>query len=200
MKIVYLLIFLVTFTSCGNDTFKSKEELLAFINNEDNGFLQKKNINGIEISLLYRPTDLLVIQEMKKPFNNAARDSLRNKYSSNIYFNLSFSFQGEEILNTIPTDRNSYGELVNTLAFGIKEKVHLVTSSQDTIEIADYIFPRLYGMSNTNSLMIVYTNKKEILSEKTLNLIIEDFGANTGEIKFKIPTAKLSNQPSLSFN
>jgi hypothetical protein len=48
--------------------------------------------------------------------------------------------------------------------------------------------------------MIVYPRDKKYLNNEYLNFTIEDLGLYTGEIKFKIDTKAIVNEPQLRFN
>ncbi len=199
IRILVLLVFIGLLNSCSKQTFKNKKELQSYIQDKDNGYLQEKTINGVQFSLLYRPTDLLVAQELEAESNKDDIEKLRKHYQKYLYFNLLFSVDDKELLSTVPKNRNEFGEMVNTLAFGMNDKVHLFTKAKDTIEMADYIYPRMYGMSNSTSMMLVYPRNKEQLEGKNLSLTIEDLGTSTGEVKFKIPIQIINNELKLSF-
>jgi len=83
-------------------------------------------------------------------------DSLRKKYNKYLYFNLSMSRNNKELLSTTPQNRNEFGAMVSQLAFEMGNKVHLFTENRDTIEIADFVCPRMYGMSKATTIMFVY--------------------------------------------
>ena len=195
--VTYMLVMIIY--SCGQPEFDTEQELQNYINNTENGYVQHKTVNGIDYSLMYRPTDLLVQQELgtsNKEQNKV--DSLRTKYNKYMYFNLSMSKNGQELLSTAPKNRNEFGAMVNQLAFGMGEKVHLFTQSKDTLELADFIYPRMYGMSRATTIMFVYP-REELNNNESLNFTIEDLGLYTGEVKFKIDSEKLNNEPQLSF-
>ena len=66
----YFFIFCVSLIfSCSSKTFDTKQELWTYLKEESNGYLQSKNINGYDFSLLYKPTDLLVEQELGSETN-----------------------------------------------------------------------------------------------------------------------------------
>jgi len=89
--------------------------------------------------------------------------------------------------------------MVNELAFGMEQKVHFYTPKKDTIAMADYIYPRMYGMSGTTTLLLVYPREKKVTNKAFMTLTIEDLGFYTGEVKFKIPTKIINNEPKLKF-
>ena len=104
-----------------------------------------------------------------------------------------------ELLTNVASDRQRFGAMVNELAFGMDQKLHMYTSKKDTIPMADYIYPRMYGMSGSTTMLIVYPRETKIAEEEYINITIEDLGFNTGEVKFKIPTKKINNELKIDF-
>ncbi|MEP5338777.1 MAG: hypothetical protein ABJL44_19805, partial [Algibacter sp.] len=126
-------------SSCTNKSFNNETALLDYIKAPENGYTQSKIINGVDYTLMYRPTDMLVKQELGDSINNNKIEALRDKYNKYMYFNLSMSQNNQELLSTAPKNRNEFGAMVNQLAFGMNEKVHIYTPSKDTLEMADFI-------------------------------------------------------------
>lgn len=195
---ISLLILIVVISSCNQKTFNNETTLLDYIKDQKNGYTQHKTINGVDYTLMYRPTDMLVNQELGGKNTREEVAELRDKYSKYMYFNLSMSKNNQELLSVAPNNRNEFGAMVNQLAFGMNEKVHMYTQSKDTLEMADYIYPRMYGMSRATTMMFVYP-REEALKEDYVNFTVEDLGLYTGEVKFKITTETLKNEPRLSF-
>ncbi len=202
---IYLMLLLVL-SGCNQKTFDNEAALLDYIKDEGNGYTQHKTVNGVDYTLTYRPTDLLVKQELGgvateqrslSGVEMSRRDELRNKYNKYMYFNLSMSINNQELLSAAPNNRNEFGAMVNQLAFGMNEKVHMFTQSKDTLEIADFIYPRMYGMSRETTIMFVYPRDKKALKEEYINFTIEDLGLYTGEVKFKILNKRIINEPKL---
>ena len=204
---IALLLFILI-ASCHQKTFNNETALLEYIKDETNGYTQHKTINGVNYTLTYRPTDMLVKQELGDGVTErrslsgvemSRSDELRKKYHKYMYFNLSMSKHNQELLSVAPNNRNEFGAMVNQLAFGMNEKVHLYTPSKDTLEMADFIYPRMYGMSRATTIMFVYPRDKTSMNQDYLNFTVEDLGLYTGEVKFKIPVEKIKNEPKLSF-
>jgi hypothetical protein len=199
-KAIILLFFVVLFFNrCATKTFDTQEDLWSYLKEVDNGYLQEKNINGYNFSLLYKPTDLLVAQELEENPTQERINELREKYKKQLYFTLSMSRNGKELLSTTPKNRHQFGAMVNQLAFGMREKVTLFTQKKDTLELLDYIYPRMYGMSQATAMLFVYPKEEKYLKAATLNFTIQDLGTYTGEVKFKIDTDKIKKQPNLKF-
>ena len=190
---VYLL------SSCAQKSFETQEALWSYLKDEDNGYLQQKNINGYDFSLLYKPTDLMVAQELEEDASKERLNALREKYKKQLYFTLSMSRNGKELLSTTPKNRQEFGAMVNQLAFGMRDKIHLFTQQKDTIAMLDYNYPRMYGMSKATTILFVYPRMDKYLREEALNFTIQDLGGYTGEVKFKIEIDKIKKEPIITF-
>ena len=192
------LMLILIFSSCSK-TFDTQEEMNDYIQDEDNGYNYQKTIVGVDYVLQYRPTDLLVKQELGDENDPTQVDKLRQKYNKYLYFNLSMSKNNQELLNGVARDKVKFGQMVNELAFGMEEKVHLYTPEKDTLAMADFIYPRMYGTSNATSIMIVYHRETRSMNQNYLNFVIQDLGLDTGDVKFKLNTKALKNEPQLQF-
>lgn len=196
-SLLSVLLVLIS-TSCSK-TFDTQEEMNEYLKDEDNGYNYRKTVIGVDYVLQYRPTDLLVKQELGDKTDASQVDKLREKYSKYMYFNLSMSKNNQELLNGVARDKAKFGQMVNELAFGMEEKVHVYTPEKDTLAMADFIYPRMYGMSTATSILIVYPRDVKYLNQDHLNFVIEDLGLDTGDIKFKLNSKALQKEPQLQF-
>ncbi len=192
------MVSMLLLSACGSKSFDSKEELLAYIKDGDNGYHFQKSINGIDYSLTYKPTDLMVSQFIGNDHQTNEVDKLRKTYADYLYFNLSMSANGKELLIQKVRNRAEFGAKVNQLAFGMSEKMILVSQDKDTLPLQDYVYPRTYGMGASTEMLLVFENKSNTLQDYLL-LSISDLGFDTGEVSFKIDTEKIKNQPTLKF-
>lgn len=199
MGIIFALALAFILTSCQQKTFDTQEELMAYVTNLENGYTQKKSVNGIDFSITYRPTDLVVNQMARGKMSNKQIDSLRNKFEEYLYFNISLSKQNQEILANQKGGKINFSAMVNQLAFGMGEKVHLFNQKKDTVELIDYVYPRLYGMGGSSNILFVYPRKSILLEDEFIHFTIEDLGLKTGEVSFKIPTGPLKKEPRLDY-
>jgi hypothetical protein len=199
-KRILIVLIACTIVSCTTKSFDTPEAMWKHLKEKDNGYLHTKSVNGYDFSLVYKPTDLLVHQELGTDTSNTKKiATLRAKYKEYLYFTLSMSKAQKELLSTAPKNRQEFGAMVNQLAFGMREKVHVFSQKKDTLEMLDYIYPRMYGMSKATTMLFVYPRDSKYLKDEYLNFTIEDLGMYTGEIKFKIPTEKIKNEPELKF-
>jgi len=195
-----IYIFLaILFAGCESKTFDSKTSLLRYVSDEDNHLSYQKTINGIDFILQYRPTDEMVAIELGESKDQKKINELRTKYYKYMYFNLSMSKNNQELLSDVADDQGGFSKLTNELLFEMGEKVHLFSPEKDTLAITDFIYPRMYAATKSTSIMFIYPRDKKLLSKEYMNFTIEDLGFHTGEIKFKINTNPIKNEPSINF-
>ncbi len=199
IRIAVLSLLVILFTSCGPRSFDTSEALWEHLKDSENGYQFAKKVNGVEYVLTYKPTDLMVQQEIGKQKDVARVEDCRKKYGDHMYFNLSMSAEGQELLNHMAGDRSQFGLAVNQLVFGMGDRVHLISKERDTLPLEDYIYPRMYGMGNSTNMLLVYERNDKLLKEDFFHFTIEDLGFATGEVGFKIPTDPIKNEPILDF-
>nr|WP_299338449.1 hypothetical protein [Allomuricauda sp.] len=185
--------------SCHEKRFDSEKELWVYIKNPENGYHHQKVVGTIKYELTYRPTDILVKQELGRNTSKTAVDSLRKIYGDYLYFNLNLSANGHELLSSVSVNKNAFGSLVKQLSFNMRDKAQIITMSRDTLSLVDYNYSRLYGMSNSTNLLLVFARDEAILKEEYCHVTIEDFGLGTGDVSFKLFLHQLKKEPKLSF-
>jgi len=202
MKLLIIAVALLCLTlalcSCSSKSFKDKKTLTLFLQDKDNGYSSYKSINEIDFNVMYRPTDLLVEQELMESFTLEEIDGLREKYKNHIYFNLSISKNNQEILSNFSRDRNRFGKMINELAFGMEDKLNLVTETRDTVSMTDFIYPRLYGLSPTTTILIVYPREEVLQGGASFKIVLKDMGLGTGDVSFRFKTNLIEKDPQLN--
>lgn len=195
---IFLFIFLLA--SCKGEIFTDESEMHKYLNDVENNYVSSKEIQGLKYKLTYRPTDLLVKQELKGDSHRSSQvDSLRGKYDHFVYFNLSFSKNNKEILSSLAGSKFDFSNMVNSLSFGLKDRVHLISEKRDTISLVDYHYTRMYGMSSDTSVLLVYS-RDEVIQSRKVSLAIEDLGYGTGEVKLTQIIEPILNEPRLNFS
>ena len=191
-----LFIFL---TSCKQKAvFNSKSEMINYLKDPDNNHLWGKKVKGIAFELQHRPTDLMVALENPNP-TKGQMDSLRSKYQKSVYFTLSISTQNKDLLSQVALDKKRFSGLVQDLAFGMSDKATLYSSDFDTIKFIGSDFSRLYGMGKSNTVLMAFEKDPNALKSPYLFFSIKDLGLSLGDVRFKIPTESLINQPEIAF-
>ncbi|MBC7525145.1 MAG: hypothetical protein H7239_11985 [Flavobacterium sp.] len=171
---------------------------MDFVNNEENNLSYSKSINGVKFTLTYKPTDLLVKQELMDSKDVLKIKEFRSKYNKHIYFNLSMSYNNRELLTSIVSNKKQFAQMINDLSFGASEKIHLFSKAKDTLSMSDFNYPRMYDTSKSTTILIVYPRDVEFIEQDYLNLTIDDLGFDTGEVRFKIDMKAIRNEPTLN--
>lgn len=180
--------------------FTDEAEMQAFIADQSNNYSSSKTVNGIDFTIQYRPTDLMVKQEAGDSPSVDLVNKLREKYKQYLYFSVMMRGSQGELLNYVAGDKTKFGKMVNTFAFDFNNKAHFIISQRDTIPMADFVYPRMYGMGSETTILIAYPRNKVVHSNSDhAHFIIEDLGLETGDISFKIDLDVLQNEPKLQF-
>jgi len=199
---IYLLLFVVGAAiyniACSSD-YLTEDELQKHISDESNGLSVKKEVNGFDVKATYRPTDLLVLQEAggKLEIPESRYDELKKKYDPYYYFILSLSKDNKEALYA-SGGYGQFSELVQTLSFRMGQYTNATTSESDTIPVADYVFPRTYGMGASTNLMFVF-DKTDTKGDEWFQFNLSEFGMGLGRQNFRFRIEELESAPHLKF-
>lgn len=193
---VGLLLFILTSCSPSNLT---EQELFSYVQNEDNGLLKTKEQNGYKITVYYKPTDLVINQYAEKgAIEQATLDTLKKQYKNYAYFILSLQKDKSNALYNMNEGFGAFSETLQTLAFRMDHYVHLTTASKDTIPVADFVYPRLYGASPSTDILFVFNNK-QFSNTEWVQFNLKEFGLGVGRKNFRFNTQDLQNTPALKF-
>jgi hypothetical protein len=177
----------------------SKDELTAYIRDEEHGMKQSVTQGKTTVAVQYRPTDLWVAQELDgEPPQPAKIDSLRKKYDQYYYFILSLSRNNKEALHQVEQGFDQYSELVQTLSFRMPEYVTMTTSAQDTIPVGDFMLNRTYGMSSATEVLFVFSREKAV-GQDWVQFNLNEFGLGVGNQRFRFKRSDLDAAPTLAF-
>lgn len=154
--------------------------------------MQEKDVNGIHIKLTYRPTEMLVYQELNGRDSVSKQDikEARERYGKQHYFVLSISQGGKEILSNA-ADRQRFSMLVNQFAFGMGQCVTLTTAERDTLPLLDFNYPRYFGMAPSTDILFAFEKEKK--GTEYLDFSLNEFGLKTGNTRFRILIKKIKN-------
>ena len=200
MKTIFILLLAAISLVACKPTTLSEQELTTYIQDVENGLINKQQRKGIDLTVNYRPTDLLVAQELRaKPQQSPALiDSLKTKYKDYSYFVLNLSKENKEVLKQMG-DFSNFSNTLQTLSFDMGNHVNLTTSERDTIPVADFIYPRLYGASHSTSLLFVFNNEKIKKEVDWVQFNLKEIGLGTGATRFRFQTEDIQQIPALSF-
>ncbi|TRX59607.1 hypothetical protein FNH22_10705 [Fulvivirga sp. M361] len=179
--------------------YLSEEALKAWII-EQEALTKSRAYKGFTTQVTYRPTDLLIAQELggEEASSTEELQRLENKYSEYYYFILALSRGDKEALYQAEGGYEQFSDLVQTLSFRMGQYLNMTTSGQDTIEVADYVFPRTYGMGGATNLMFVF-NKENAWDDDWIQLNLKEFGMGLGNQTFRFKRKDLEDVPRIKF-
>jgi hypothetical protein len=193
--ILFILIFIIY--SCHKE-FITETELKKYIQNNSYGVSKTDSINGVKIKVTYYPSDLLIANELHRIGEHKEIESLYKKYGDYCYFILSIQSGSGEILNTKFGNMNDYTAMVDLLSYEIKEYVFLINSLGDTVQVSDFVYPRMYNTTPNTSIMFAF-KANEIFKSDWFVLNIKDFGLGLGNLQCEFYTKNLETVPHIKF-
>lgn len=177
--------------SCGPST-ASEAEIKAFLKDEGNGLIKKVEDSGFDIEVLYRPTDFIVKQQMKKGTLNEI-DSLRKAYGNYHYFLLTISKEGKDLETNFAYDLGNFANKISFLASNFSSKLYLQTANKD-YTLNDYVYTRSYGIGQSQFLLVF-----ENPTEAEFDLTIEGYELGFGKVQFAFHQNDIKKIPNLNF-
>ena len=193
-QLMLVIIAAITMSSCTQPSHLSIDDLSQYVMEPSNGLFQEKSVNGMDLSLYYKPTGLMVAQEIEHA-GIAKLPELENKYEPYAYFILDLS-AGEQNALYASGDMGTFSEQLQTLAFRMDQYANLTTSANDTIPVADFIYPRMYGMSKSATVMFVFS-KEKFPGSDWVSFNLSEFGMGTGDRQFRFKTKDIQKTPKL---
>ena len=190
----FLVLLLFSFLGCSKVV--SKQELLNYTLDSENGLLKKEEKSNSVVEVLYRPNDLMLLQEIKgRSFDFSQIDSVKKYFQGFSYFLLRLSRNGKEI--TIPYAANpvKFNQANDYLGFGIGKDVYLV-QSRDTIKVQDFIHTRTFGSSPSSDVLFAF---KTDLRKKSgqVRFIFNDQQFELGLNEFSFDISDIKSTPSI---
>lgn len=173
----------------------------AYLQDEAHGLTQRVARDGAVATCTYRPTDLLVAQELatgRLARVPAVVDSLRQAYAGRSYFALTLAQNGQEIENQFINDRTTYGNAIGYLSAGIAADVHLVTPARDSVPALTAVYPRLYGATGQSTVLLVFDTQRLDLADGCV-VSFHDTRFGLGTLRFPFAAGDLAAVPPLRF-
>ena len=191
------LVIFLSLSACEPAEYMSESDLTTFVSQDDH--LSKTiSSNQITIRVTYKPTDLLVAQELKSVQDPSVHQitAARDKYKNYYYFIISFSHSDKEVLNPSLIGQSNFSDLLQTMSFGMGELVNLTTSANDTIPVADYVQNRTFGLSKSTDMLFVFDRMKARDSE-WIQINLEEFVLGTGIQSLRFLVRDLETTPKI---
>ncbi len=178
----------------GCNSSLNKEQLETYLQNEEHGTRQSYVNGDFKAELIYRPTDLIVEQELK---SGQDKIELKKKYEQYLYFVLNMTSKNSDLLNNTAGNRSLFAGINQQLSFNMNEHAYIVDKNNDTTYLTDFAFPRLYEAARSTSVLFVF--KKEQIHTEDFKICLKDIAYVKGTILFTFNQKDLKNVPSLKF-
>jgi len=196
--VILVAVMLVSLCSCGRPEYLSVDELKRFIMDVDNGLVKTIASGSFEMKVMYRPTDLMVLQQVGDASAQAASEKIqmaREKFGAYYYFVVRFSESGHDVLDPGARGLNGFSDLMQTVSFRMAEYVSLSTP-KDTIAVADYVYDRAYGMGQGTEVLFVF-DKSKTAGQEWIDLNVNEFGLGTGKQTVRFNVQDLEAAPKI---
>ena len=174
--------------------------LIEYTKDPQHGLIQTKETGVVKTEISYRPTDQIVWQELKGMKKEMITDSLienkRKEYGNYYYFILSISVGDKDLLHGGSNTEEQFAENLNRLSFHMPEYTWM-KAGKDTIPLADYQFPRMYGMTKSTQVLLAFEKPEKETPE--IKITLEDIGIGIGKQTFIFETKAIQSVPELDF-
>lgn len=145
------------------NTVGSQKELSAYVMNADNGLIKVVEKPDYKVRAYVVPPDFLITREVaalsELQRTSETVDSIRKQYSQVVRFTIEASVKGKEAIYYGLATPMEYQGRVQGLAFGGETVVEAVNEQGARLELADFQFPRSYGVSNATTIHVAYQLK-----------------------------------------
>lgn len=187
-------------TGCGT-TPLSPTSYRAYLTDPSHGLTHTTEANGATVTCSYRPTNLLVAQDIANTpaATSAILDSLTHAYAGKIYCTLTLSRQGSEIENQFINDPSSYQQVLTYLNTGIAADAFLVTASRDSVPATASMYVRQYGTTGHSTLLLVF-DTHQLTPVQGFHLTLRGQRLGLGTLRFPFNAHDLAALPPLKFD
>lgn len=198
---------LIGSSSCGKVSFQNTKELLSWIEDEGNGLVQTKYVNGIKLKLKYLPPLYLVKKDNPKA-NKIQIDSLTTLRKKYYTFLLTLGTderkeQGQDIVFKNIQNFQQYQERIYDMNFRMKEIISIETEAGSYFPVLTN-FENNYGLKNERDFVVVFSarNKNDHTLEqlRTFDVLYNDIFFDTGRSYFVFKKKNIERANNIEFN
>lgn len=189
-----LIILMMTafLLSCDKEEVNSAEDLKSYVLEPANNLTRKSTLNGYEVSVSYKPADLLIYQEIGgEPTDHQKLFNIEKKYQDNYYFVVSV-VKGSSAESDI--DQSRFRDLSTSLVHFLS----LTTSDNDTIKDDGFAVEET-NLHTTATEIIFVVSKDKTKSQEWIQFNLNEFGLGLGDHEFKFHIHDLEAVPKLKF-
>jgi len=197
VKVLIACLLTVTVVVCFSckKAIKNRQQLIAFLNDPDNGLQKSEQVGDMKIMLTYKPWQLM---EANPHGITQGKDGTNMfEFKDKMFFVLSLSVKNKEVLKQLPFSQ--YSEMIQVLSFRMNEFIDMVPGDKKPVEPLECIFQQTYGMGMANNILIVF-GKTNLFAAENLKIRIKEFGLNTGNLNFEFQNNEIKKLQNITLN
>lgn len=192
-----LLVFAAV-VSCEERACVSPSALKVYLNDPENGLMQRSQGDGTRITLRYRPSELVIAQEVKSMnYTPEKIDSIRKKYENIHYFIMELSRNGRQIESDYAINPPKLQSVIQHLSYGIGSDIMLVTEQRDTVFVLDHVYERTYGATHISKLLLAFEHRM-VEKDGTWSILFNDQLLGLGYQRFEFDVEDIKNIPCVN--
>jgi len=149
MRITIILLLFVM--GCSKVKPVSEAELHKYVLDKENGLTQTIEVNGLKITMTYRPSELIAKQQMIKD-TQREYDSLTEYFSSYLYFLMEITYNNKDLETSFALKPSTFAANISYVSDKMGEDIKLV-SETETLPVVDYVYARSYGVGPSQFLL-----------------------------------------------
>lgn len=198
LRLLALPLFGLGVGSCAHPL--ERPAYLAYLADPTHGLTHTQEANGTTVTCSYRPTDLLVSQEMaaeETAVAPATLDSLHRTYAGKLYCTLALARDSAEIETSLIRDETALGQALSYLSQGIAHDVYLRGLGQpDSVTALAATYARQYGNTGRSTVLLVFPAPQlDVAQGFTISYHDTQFGL--GPLRFVFAAKALRDLPAL---
>lgn len=187
-RFLFIMIALF-FLSCSTN-LTNRQDVFTYINDPKSGLVQIKQMGDLKVLMSYYPPELVANQIGRQDRS----PDLLNDFSDKVYFKLSFSNNGKELLPQLSSQ--SYATVLEVFSFRMSSYISLNMKGAASVEPLDCLFEQTYGMSEANHLLVVFDRSS--IRSQDFSINIKEFGLGYGNISFDFKKKDIDLLPNIT--
>ncbi len=195
LKKISLLMLVLFDNSCAKEQV-TVDELKSYVMDSKNGLRKSATKNGITIEAIYRPTELVLAQQLDGIINLNERQEIKERISNLTYFILKLSNNNKTLETKYISDPGSLQALNSYLSSDIKDNISLITEGE-TIPTLDIVYTPSFEASSFTNIMIVFKGDLNTEGNFVVLRLTDDF-LGIGIIEFTFNLSHIKKAPTLN--
>ena len=196
MRTPLIVLALLSIFACQEQQIVSEQELKDYILDPEHGLRKQKKKNEVDIEVIYRPTDLILAQQLDGITDEKERSSTIKNFDTLSYFVIKLSRKGQEVENTYVSDNDKFVRVTNYLSSAIAGNIRMIIE-KDTLSALDAVYTRMYGAASATSVMAVF-NTDVRKKNGTLKFFLDDTELGLGQNEFEFDLSDIKKTPTLN--